>query len=184
MKWKLSPHAISLLICFGVFLVTLTAQQLGLLQFLEFRAYDYLIRRQPLLANGDPLVLVELTEDDIQSPTLDYPLTDDKFAQLLAVLEADQPAVIGLDIWRDIAVPKSGEHLKDFNDQLLAHTNIIAIYTLGGISPPPVLMPYPDRLGFNDNFPVDYQVEKTTPKVRRSMLFSQAETGQRLDALA
>jgi adenylate cyclase len=182
MKWKLSPHAVSLLISIGVFLSALLAQRLGLLQFLEFRAYDFFIRRQPVLATGDPIVLVEMTEDDIQSPTLDYPLTDEKFAQLLTILEADQPAVIGLDIWRDIPVPKSGEHLKEFNDQLLAHTNIVCIYTLGGIAPPPALMPYPDRLGFNDNFPVDDQVEKTTPKVRRSMLFCPGETGQRLDA--
>ena len=182
MKWKLSPHAVSLLISFGVFLSALLAQRLGLLQFLEFRAYDFFIRRQPVLATGDPIVLVEMTEDDIQSPTLDYPLTDEKFAELLKILEADQPAVVGLDMWRDIPVPKNGMHLKQFSDELLAHTNIIAIYTLGGIAPPAVLMPYPARLGFNDNFPVDDRVEKTTPKVRRSMLYTQAESGQRLDA--
>ena len=91
--------------------------------------------------------------------------------------------MIGLDIWRDIPVPKSGVHLQQFNDALLAHTNIIGIFTLGGIAPPGALMPYPDRLGFNDNFPVDDRVEKTTPKVRRSMLYCQAESGQRLDAL-
>jgi CHASE2 domain-containing sensor protein len=41
---------------------------------------------------------------------------------------------------------------------------------------------YLDRLGFNDNFPVDNLVEKTTPKVRRSVLIGRAETGQQLDA--
>jgi len=106
MKWKLSPRAVSGLIVFAVFVSALLAQRLGWLQFLEFRAYDFFIQRQSLLPSGDPIVLVEMTEDDIQSPTLDYPLTDEKFAELLKRLEMDAPAVIGLDIWRDIPVPK------------------------------------------------------------------------------
>src|SRR5215470_4460517 len=98
MKWKLSPRTISLLIVAATFLSVLAAQRLGLLQFLEFRAYDFFIRRQPLLPNCDPIVLVEITEKDIQS--LDYPLTDEALAKLFERLENDQPAVIGLDIWR------------------------------------------------------------------------------------
>jgi adenylate cyclase len=183
MKWKLSPRTVSLLIVAATFFATLSAQRLGLLQFLEFRAYDFFIRRQPLLATGDPIVLVEITENDIQSPALDYPLTDEKLAELFATLEKDQPTVIGLDIWRDVPVPKSGAHLKDFNEVLLKHTNIVCIYTLDGIAPPPALQDFPDRLGFNDNFPVDDRVEKTTRKGRRCMLTSKAESGQLLESL-
>jgi adenylate cyclase len=180
---KLSPRLVSLLIVLAVFVSALFARRLGWLQFLEFRAYDFFIQHQPKAASSDPIVLVEMTEDDIQSPTLDYPIYDDKLAELLNILEAQHPAVIGLDIWRDIPVPKNGAHLREFNDVLLSNANIIAIYTLGGIAPPAALMPYPDRLGFNDNLVVDYGVEKTTPKVRRCLLFTQAETGQRLDSL-
>ena len=180
---KLSPRLVSLLIVLAVFLSALLARRLGWLQFLEFRAYDFFIQQQPKAATSDPIVLVEMTEEDIQSPTLDYPITDDKLAELLTILEAQQPAVIGLDIWRDIPVPKSGAHLRQFNDVLLAHPNLIAIFTLGGIAPPQALASQPDRLGFNDNFPVDDQVERATPKVRRCLLVSQAVTGQRLDAL-
>ena len=181
MKWKLSPRTISLLIVAATFLSALTAQRLGFLQFLEFRAYDFFIRRQPLLPNGDPIVLVEITEKDIQA--LDYPLTDEKFVELFETLEKDQPAVIGLDIWRDVPVPRSGAHLKDFNEVLLKHTNIVCIYTLGGIAPPAALFDFPDRLGFNDNFPVDNRVEKTTRKGRRCMLISKDESGHRLESL-
>jgi adenylate cyclase len=180
MKWKLSPRTVSLLIVAATFVATLSAQRLGLLQFLEFRAYDFFIRRQPLLPNGDPIVLVEMTEADIQ--VLDYPLTDEKLAGLLETLEKERPAVIGLDMWRDVPVPKSGAHLKDFNEVLLKHTNIVCIFTIGGIAPPPVLANYQERVAWNDNFPVDERVEKTTPKVRRSMLFTKADSGQRMDA--
>src|SRR5258706_2713077 len=143
MKWKWSPRTVSLLIVLAVFLSALCARRLGLLQFLEFRAYDFFIQTQPKAATSDPIVLVEMTEDDIQSPTLDYPIYDDKLAELLNILEAQQPAVIGLDIWRDLPVPKNGSHLQQFNDVLLSNANIIAIYTLNsGIAPPDALKPY------------------------------------------
>src|SRR5215472_13900284 len=183
MKWKLSPRTVSLLIVAATFVATLTAQRLGLLQFLEFRAYEFFIRLQPLLPNGDPIVLVEITEEDIQSPALDYPITDEKFAELLEKLEKDEPAAIGLDIWRDVAVPKSSTHLKDFNEVLLKYTNIVGIYTGGGIAPPPALAPYPERLGFNDNFPTDDTVDKATRKGRRCMLLSKLESGQEVPSL-
>src|SRR5260370_1178616 len=136
MKWKSAPRLVSMLVVLAVVLTALLARRLGLLQFLEFRAYDFFIQQRPTLATGDPIVLVEMTEGDIQSPALDYPITDEMLAELLNLLEAHQPAVIGLDIWRDIPVPKSGVHLPQFNQVLLAHTNIIGIYTLGGIAPP------------------------------------------------
>jgi adenylate cyclase len=182
MKWKLAPRQVCGLIILGVFAAALLARRQGTLQFLEFRAYDFFLRQAPPLPSGDPIVLIEITEDDVQSPDLDYPLTDGKLAELLEKLAQQEPAVIGLDIWRDVRVPKSGLQLTNLNEVLLAHTNIIGIYTLGGINPPEALMPFPDRLGFNDNFPFDERVERTTPKVRRSMLFTRAETGQRLDS--
>src|SRR4051812_36015299 len=182
MKWKLSPRTVSLLIAAAVFLFTLFGQHLGLLQFLEFQAYDFFIRQQPLLANADPIVLVEMTEDDIQSPALDYPITDEKLAVLLETLEKDQPAVIGLDIWRDLPVPKNRVHLQELNDVLLKHTNIICIYT-ESIAPPPALLPYPERLGFNDNSPADITVDKAARKGRQCMLVRTNESGQGLPSL-
>src|SRR6266498_2145442 len=119
-KWKLSPRKVSLLIVLFVFTCTFTVRHLGWLQFLEFQAYDFFIRYQPKAATSDPLVIVEMTETDIHSPSLDYPIYDDKLAELLSKLEADHPAVIGLDIWRDIPVPKRGHLLHEFNDVLLS----------------------------------------------------------------
>jgi len=182
MKWKFGPRVVCGLIILSVFVAAMLARSEGVLQFLEFRAYDFFLRQKPALPSADPIVLIEITEADIQSPDLDYPLTDEKLGHLLEMLAEQQPSVIGLDIWRDVAVPKNGESLTNLSKVLLAHTNIIGIYTLGGIAPPPALMPFPDRLGFNDNFPFDERVERTTPKVRRSMLFTKAESGQQLDS--
>ncbi|MRR09989.1 CHASE2 domain-containing protein, partial [bacterium] len=59
---------------------------------------------------------------------------------------------------------------------------IIAIFTLGGIAPPPALKDLPDRISFNDNFLVDVSVDPTVPKVRRSHLFSALTNGEPVDA--
>lgn len=176
MKWKLAPRWVSSLIVLASFLGILLARREGFLQFLEIRAYDHFLRETPVLPNGDPIVLIEITEADIQSPHLDYPLTDNTLGELLEKIALERAAVIGLDIWRDLPVPKSGEQLTNLNKVLLERTNIVAIYTAtGDIRPPPVLEPFPDRLAFNDNFPPDEHVEKATPKVRRSILFVKAE---------
>lgn len=181
-NWKLSPHRVSLLIVLFVFVCTLVTRHLGLLQFLEFYPYDFFVRHQPKAATSDPLVLVEMTEDDIHSPSLDYPIYDDKLAVLLENLAAAKPATIGLDIWRDIPVPKNGTGLAQLNHVLLAHSNIVAIFTLGGIAPPAILRSNIDRTAFNDNFPVDFEVDHTIPKVRRFMLIGESG-GENYDSL-
>src|SRR5689334_8743777 len=87
-KWKPSPRTVSLLIVLAVFVCTLAARHLGWLQFLEFYPYDFLIRHQAKAPSNDPIVLVEMSEADIHSPALDYPIYDDKLAELLSNLEA------------------------------------------------------------------------------------------------
>jgi adenylate cyclase len=185
-KWllwvKTSSHAKCVLIALFVFVCTLTVRHLGWFQFLEFQMYDFFVRHRAKAATPGPIVLVEMTEADIQSPSLDYPIPDDKLAELLRGLAADQPAVIGLDIWRDIPVPKSGVGLHEFNEVMQAHSNIVAIFTLGGIAPPPVLKSNPERVAFDDNFPIDYEVDDTVPKVRRSLLFVNTLSGESFDS--
>ncbi len=175
-KWKGLPGAISLLIILLVFAVVLTLSRLGVLQSVEFQAYDLFIRSQPKAPSSDPLVLVEMTESDIHSPSLDYPIHDSKLAELLEILAADQPAAIGLDVWRDIPVPKSGAGAAALDQVFTNHPNIIAIFTLGGIKAPAVLRSNPDRIAFNDNFPVDVDVDHTIPKVRRTVLLESSSS--------
>src|SRR5215475_726873 len=106
MKWKVPFRCIVIVLL--VFIYSMISQQLGYLQFLEFWVYDKMLLSQPKAASSEPLVLVEMTEQDIQNPELDYPIYDNKLADLLNLVAADQPTAIGLDIWRDIPVPKSG----------------------------------------------------------------------------
>ena len=183
-KWRSDPRVAIPLTALIPFACTLALVFLGSLQFLEFQFYDFLIRHQKRAASNEPLVLVELREADIKSPTLDYPLYDDKLAELLTILEADHPAVIGVDIWRDVPVPKSGTGLARLEQVLKTNSNIIEIFTLDGIvKPPPVLQDQPERIAFNDNFPPDVEVADTIPKVRRSLLFADSASGAQYESL-
>jgi adenylate cyclase len=186
MKWKV-PFRCAVIVLL-VFIYAMIFQRLGKLQFMEFWVYDKLLLSQPRAASSDPLVLVEMTEQDIQNPELDYPIYDNKLADLLNILAADQPAAIGLDIWRDIPVPKSGVYSNKLNEAFLSHSNIVAIFTLGGIKPPAILQSRPEQLGFNDNLVIDKRAPNETrfgetAKSRRALLSANAPSGESFDSL-
>src|SRR5436190_1975319 len=164
-----------------VLIYSMLFQRLGWFQRLEFWIYDWMLLNQPKAASSEPLVLVEMTEQDIQNPELDYPIYDNKLADLLNILAADGPAAIGLDIWRDIPVPKSGVYTNKLDEAFLSHSNIVAIFTLKGVKPPAVLQSRLDQLGFNDNFVVDFEVDK---RVRRTSLYDNGPSGKTYDSLA
>ncbi|MEQ8961104.1 MAG: CHASE2 domain-containing protein, partial [Coleofasciculus sp. C2-GNP5-27] len=92
LAWTL---AISGVISIGV----IGVRSLGLLQGLELQALDGLIRLRPTETVDSRLLLVKITEADINQYR--YPLSDDILVQLLQKLESMQPRVIGLDIYRD-----------------------------------------------------------------------------------
>jgi adenylate cyclase len=161
---------IGVLACVSV----LTIRKLGGLQWLELRVYDTFLRWRAIGAGEDPrIVLIEITEDDISNPRLgDWPVWDADLARMLAILEEQHPCVIGMDMFRNLPVPKNGSRLPQLNSVLRSNNNIICIWTPGdahhhGIPPPPVLQADPDRWGIT-SFTPDYQIDKI---VRRGVLF-------------
>ncbi len=153
----------------------------GWFQSFDLMLYDKCIRwRQPLAPPDDRIMLVGITESDLQHHTdQTWPLTDDRLAAILTTITAGKPVSIGLDLYRDIPIPYSGAEMTALDRVLLANTNIIAICKIAGIdsqgiSPPRVLVDHPDQVGFND-FPIDSHVDDV---VRRALLF--ADDGQRI----
>jgi CHASE2 domain-containing sensor protein len=125
----------------------------GLLQPLELGAFDRLMQLRPAEPPDDRLLVVTVTEADIQAqgqaPRLGS-LSDGTLHQLLQMLEADQPRAIGLDLYRDF--PAS---LPALQQQLQESDRLIAICKRpdaqddpSGILPPPEVPE--DRLGFSD----------------------------------
>jgi adenylate cyclase len=123
-----SPVAASLVASTLVFLGIIALRRAGSLEALELAAYDWHIRLQLDAAVADPrLVLIAITEHDIQHLGR-WPLPDVTLAEALERLTQYQPRAIGLDIYRDIAVPSGREHLETL---LTSHRHIVTVTKVG-----------------------------------------------------
>ncbi|HEY9623403.1 MAG TPA: EAL domain-containing protein, partial [Crinalium sp.] len=125
----------------------LVVRQFGGLEPLELAVYDQMVRLLPDQGSDPRLLVVAITESDIQR-LQEWPLSDQIVAQLLERLQQDQPAVIGVDLYRDIPHPPGNAALRK---QLQAN-NVITITKLvdeNGEVPPPPGVPE-TRVGFND----------------------------------
>ncbi len=123
-------------LCVGV-------RHLGWLQPLELIVFDSLVQLQPSVEADPRILIVGITEADIQRLE-QWPMSDRVLAEALANLQANEPKVVGLDIYRDI--PQEPGH-QDLLAQLKA-ANLIAIETFGSVPAPPSVPP--ERVGFND----------------------------------
>jgi CHASE2 domain-containing sensor protein/tRNA A-37 threonylcarbamoyl transferase component Bud32 len=121
-----------------------------------------MMQLRPALPLDDRLLIVEGTEADIQS--YGFPLKDALLNQLMTKLEQHQPAVIGLDIYRDIAYPPGHA---EFSTLLKNSDRIVPVCKLSDSdnpgTPPPPGVPI-ERVGFSD-FSVDAK-----SVVRRALL--------------
>lgn len=140
-------------------------RELGYLQQAELALYDFFVvsqlRRE---TTKPPVVLVEITEGDIQRLGR-WPLTDAMLAELLKKLLLYRPKVIGVDIYRDQYISPGSDDLT----QILTKNNIVAVEKFGtgqdlAIEPPPALEGT-DKIGFSD------MVVDPDGVVRRGLLF-------------
>lgn len=133
-------------------------RQVGGLQFLELAAYDRLVQAQPDLGADPRLVVVGITERDIQKLG-QFPIPDAVLLKLLKRLQSYQPRVIGLDMWRgDIQIQPGTNRNAEADrialvEQLKSSDRIVTIAYVGDereepIAPPPGL-PI-TQIGFND----------------------------------
>jgi CHASE2 domain-containing sensor protein len=140
---------------------------LGTLEGMELGAYDQLMRSRPDRGPDDRLLVVGVTEEDIQSRR-EYPLNDGTLAELLEKLQQYQPRAIGIDILRD--VPQGDSKGRIALQKILQQSdNLIAVCKLSSADQPGIAsapgVPE-DRVGFAD-LPVD-----PGGTLRRSLLLS------------
>ncbi len=86
------------------------ARSLGWLQPLEIAAYDWKMRNRPEPEPDPRLLVVGITEADIQAQKR-FPLSDETIAATISQLQRHQPRAIGLDIFRDIPQPPGRSQL-------------------------------------------------------------------------
>lgn len=130
--------------------LTIGMKQLGWLQSLELKTYDGLVRLHPDYTVDPRLLVVAITEEDLQRIGQITP-GDSILAKAIATLQQYQPQVIGLDLHRSIPKEPGRAELR----QALQADNVIVIKKLGdtetGVNqiPPPTGIP-DQRIGFND----------------------------------
>ncbi|MBZ0158169.1 MAG: adenylate/guanylate cyclase domain-containing protein [Alphaproteobacteria bacterium] len=139
-----------LLVCLCVIGVRST----GVFEFFELAAYDLCLASRahsvPSVSPGSRIVLVTVTEDDIQRLG-QWPLSDAVLSSLLQTLEGYRPRVIGLDIYRDIPVPPGTGRLSGIFARPHSIVSIRKMGDSGSASiAPPFMVKGDTRVGFND----------------------------------
>jgi len=153
--WHLPRTAV--VTSFFVTVLLMVVRQLGILQPWELQMYDQFMRSRPDEGIDSRLLVVEVTEEDFtyqdeQGMERKWSLSDAALEQLLVKLEAHQPRVIGLDIYRDFPVSPEYQDLA----RRLAETEQFFAVCQGnnptenhpGIAPPKEVPN--ERLGFTD----------------------------------
>lgn len=183
--------------------LVLLIRGLGLLQGTELWAFDQLVRLRPQEESDDRIVIVGISEKDLQ--TYNFPISDRLLADALNKIKQQQPRAIGLDLYRDQPVPPSYETLTEtFRSQpslleekkpiepgyqsllevfgntpnLVGIERAIGDESFGRVSPPPKLKEL-GQVASND-FPRDADL-----KIRRGFLYlTDTQTQETIFSLA
>lgn len=135
--------------------VLMMTRQMGMLQPMELKAFDQLMKSRPAEAPDSRLLVVGITEEDIKAQKNELrpgtSLSDKSLVRLLQKLESYKPSSIGLDIYRDFPVsakyPELAKHLQS-SDRLISVCKVSTDITDPGIAPPPEVPAA--NLGFSD----------------------------------
>lgn len=153
----------SLIISTLVFSVIFGLNNYRLLENLELIVYDWYILLKPRTEEMNPRIcIITITEDDIRRLGF-WPLTDKELSDIIEIINQSKPIAIGVDIFRDLAIPPGTEKLDSvFRD----NHNIVGVIKFGegGVSPHPALK-NTGRIGFND------VIVDRGGAVRRGLLF-------------
>ncbi len=165
-RWKSTLAATGI-----AFVATFGLRQLGLLEPAERSVSDFFLRQRPPEIVDDRIVIVAATEADIQR--YNWPLSDQHLAIALEAIYAQNPRVVGLDLYRDLQNPPGSDRLAAIFQtapnligiELLPSSNNPAASTdIQGVSGPPMLQQR-GLVGAN-NYPYDVD-----GAVRRGLLF-------------
>ncbi len=154
-------------------LLILGLRSLGTLEWLELVTYDVMMRLRPVQTPDSRILVVGITEQDIQDQGSILQFPDQAYADLLAKLWAEKPRAIGLDIYRD--KPVEPGHTA-FVQQLKHSDRMIGITKVGDAHQPaiqpPKELPIDSQVGFNDVLADQDGI------IRRALLFQPGDKGQ------
>lgn len=144
-------------------------RSLGLSEKWELTAFDSMMRSRPDEGKDNRILIVEITESDVQKQNAEArgaaSISDSALAELVSKLEKHNPRVIGLSIYRDSPVKPKYAELAEW---MKASSKFIGVCQTGegeenpGV-PPPNQVPF-ESLGFTD------VVEDSDRVLRRHLL--------------
>lgn len=146
----------------------------GALQPLELAAYDALLRWRPPEQSESRVAIVGVTETDITETFASPLLTDGELAQLIERIDRANPRVIGLDLYRDLAIPPGSDRLQAVFENTPHLIGIQKVVGRDGEPPPgtaPILREL-GQVGAND-VPIDRD-----GKLRRAFLYVRSRDGE------
>ena len=140
----------------------------GLFQLLEWASFDLFFRLRPPEPIDERIVIVEVTESDI-TKIGHWPMSDEVMTRLLQKIKVQQPAVIGLDIYRDLPVEPGHQQLVEL---MKSTPNLIGVEKIVGqtVAPPPALQEL-DRVAISDLLP------DTDGTIRRALISAEDSSG-------
>jgi adenylate cyclase len=161
----------------------------GYLQRAELLFYDRFMRKEWVPSPSgkgefmpdrydDRIVVCGMTDEDLVK--YGHPIDDARLAELLEKLTLSGVAVVGVDLYRDLKEPRSGEGYPRLVSTLEKNERILCIERLGKVKPPPALADKPERVAPN-NLPRDYAVDDV---FRRAYLFLEAGVPEPRPSLA
>ncbi|MEM1173008.1 MAG: CHASE2 domain-containing protein [Cyanobacteria bacterium P01_H01_bin.35] len=146
-------------------------RSLGLLQSFELNEYDRLMGWRPSEPPDPRLLIVEATATDINKYGISNSLTDENLAKVIAKLETHQPAIIGVDYFREKPLPSESSYQKlltilSNNPKIIAVCSAIGDNKNKPRTKPPKGVPE-KRLGFTELIKDPGQIKI----VRRHLMF-------------
>lgn len=137
----------------SISIIVMTMRYVGILQQGELKALDLLMRQLPQESLDPRILIIGADEEDISSSRYGFPLTDETLLQLFEQLQSYQPAVVGVDIFRDQPVPVNSEHYNDLQEYWRENSQLVGICTfsdqfIGSVAPPESIAQ--ERVGFVD----------------------------------
>jgi diguanylate cyclase (GGDEF)-like protein len=149
--------------------LVIAANSLGIFQLLEWATFDQFFRFRPPIPIDSRIVIITIDESDINNAG-QWPISDAVLAKLIEKIKVQNPAAIGLDIYRDLPVPPGNAELVKV---LESTPNLIGVKKVVGdkVPPPPVLEKL-GKVGMAD------LVLDADGKVRRGLLSVKTDDGK------
>ncbi|MFO7031549.1 adenylate/guanylate cyclase domain-containing protein [Limnospira fusiformis CCALA 023] len=153
--------------------LVIAIQWAGVLQLFGWAAFDQFMRLRPLEPMDPRIVVVTVDEPDIRNVG-QWPIPDAVLADLVTIIDQQQPVAIGLDIYRDLPVQPGHQQLLEVYQtvpNLIGVEKVVSDGSTATIAPPPELKEK-GRVGSID------LVLDADGRIRRGLLSLQPEDNQ------